>query len=132
LRFPLFLSIRRINDSFPKIQWYWTDVDTGIEARCRHCVLLNAGALTEKSALITYAFQLIPVARSIDALPLPFEALRPGHGLPTFANNTEQHRTSINYVDTGLPAWMSLWMSMIVSDCVNIYGRLVFHAKLKT
>ncbi len=35
---------------------------------------LNSGALTEKSALITYTFQPIPVVRPIDALPLPSES----------------------------------------------------------
>ena len=43
-------------------------------ARCRHCALLNSGALTEKYALITYTFQPIPVVRPIDALPLPSES----------------------------------------------------------
>ena len=46
----------------------------GYRARCRHCILLNSGALTEKSALITYTFQPIPVVRPIDALPLPSES----------------------------------------------------------
>ena len=37
-------------------------------------LLLNSGALTEKSSLITYTFQPIPVIRPIDALPLPSES----------------------------------------------------------
>ena len=46
----------------------------GYRARCRHCILLNSGALTEKSSLITYTFQPILVVRQIDALPLSSES----------------------------------------------------------
>ena len=46
----------------------------GYRARCRHCILLNSGALTEKSFLITDTFTPIPVVRPIDALPLPSES----------------------------------------------------------
>ena len=42
----------------------------GYRARCRHYILLNSGALTEKHPSFTDAFKPIPVVRPIDALPL--------------------------------------------------------------
>ena len=39
--------------------------------RCRHCISLNSGALTDKSSLIIDTFQTIPIVRPTDALPLP-------------------------------------------------------------
>ena len=43
----------------------------GYRARCPHCTFLISGALTEKSTLITYHFQPIPVVRPIEAPQRP-------------------------------------------------------------
>jgi hypothetical protein len=39
-QFELFVleRLRRVNNSFTKIQWYWTDIQPGIE---RHCLIIN-------------------------------------------------------------------------------------------
>ena len=46
----------------------------GYRARCRHCILLNSGALIEKSSPNTDTFQPSPVVRPTVALPLPSES----------------------------------------------------------
>ena len=63
-------SISRINDSFPKMQWYWAVVHAGFEPTVATAFWCPCRKILPDSD----TFQPISVVRPTDALPLPSES----------------------------------------------------------